>query len=70
VSTNNFFKKTHKIYTEAKDLIQLMLRANPDDRPSCKAILKHPWFKGPVKQPAMACFVVRFPASRLLPLGG
>ncbi|GKT35388.1 Kinase, PLK [Aduncisulcus paluster] len=30
---------------EAKDLIRCLLKINPADRPSLKAVLAHPWFK-------------------------
>lgn len=37
---NNF----RSISEECKDLISLMLRANPEERISIKEALKHPWF--------------------------
>lgn len=47
ISQGKFSFKS-KIWTliskEAKDLIEKMLTLNPEQRPSCKEILNHPWF--------------------------
>lgn len=33
------------ISSSAKSLIHCLLTRNPADRPSCKAVLTHPWFQ-------------------------
>eukprot|EP01087_Luapelamoeba_hula_P023610 TRINITY_DN870_c0_g3_i1.p1 TRINITY_DN870_c0_g3~~TRINITY_DN870_c0_g3_i1.p1 ORF type:complete len:633 (-),score=116.84 TRINITY_DN870_c0_g3_i1:717-2615(-) len=56
---NTDYKIPDNLSEEAKDLLQMILKANPDERPSCSKIMKHPWLKGPVKQPALASYVLK-----------
>lgn len=37
-------KNWDRISKEAKDLIEKMLTYNPEQRPSCREVLNHPWF--------------------------
>lgn len=39
-----------EMFTEAKDLIRMMLKPSPSERPSAKGILKHPFFWSREKQ--------------------
>jgi calcium-dependent protein kinase len=40
--TNSAFQSLSK---EAQDLIKMILKKNPNDRPTCSQILQHPWFR-------------------------
>lgn len=55
------FEMPERLSADAKDLIDMILQPDPANRPSCSKILKHPWFDGPIKEPALARYVVRTP---------
>ncbi len=59
------FEMPERLSADAKDLIDMILQPDPANRPSCSKILKHPWFDGPIKEPALARYVVRTPLHPL-----
>lgn len=53
------FEMPERLSADAKDLIDMILQPDPANRPSCSKILKHPWFDGPIKEPALARYVLQ-----------
>jgi len=50
-----------RLSDNAKDLIRMILQADPENRPSIKKILKHPWFDAEVKKKRLAVYILQFP---------
>lgn len=43
---------------DARDLCESLLAENPEDRPSCREVLQHPWFQKEMHKPAIAKGIV------------